>query len=341
MKIESLLRPHISGIKPYTSARHENSSGLLLDANENPFGIYNRYPDPFQCELKDRLAEIKNVKTENLFIGNGSDEIIDLLIRLFCEPDKDKILTFTPTYGMYKVSAAINNVETVEVPLTAEFDIREDFLMDESLKVAFICSPNNPTGNTIPKKSIERLLDRFQGMVVIDEAYIDFSAEESWAMVRNSNVVVIQTLSKSWGLAGLRLGLAIADPLLIGYLNKIKPPYNISSSNQMEALKALSNPGDFQQNIRRILEERESLRKVLQSFQMVRKIYPSQANFLLAEFENSEKVFAFLNSEGIVVRNRASQVQNCLRITVGSPTENQKLIDTLKRLENEKSIVSR
>jgi histidinol-phosphate aminotransferase len=340
MRIESLLRPHISGIKPYTSARHENSSGLLLDANENPFGTYNRYPDPFQSKLKEKLAEIKNVKAERLFIGNGSDEIIDLLIRLFCEPGEDKVLTFTPTYGIYKVSAAINAVETVEIPLTADFDIPADFPTDESLKVAFICSPNNPTGNTIPKKSIERLLDRFQGMVVIDEAYIDFSPEESWAMVRNPNLVVIQTLSKAWGLAGLRLGLAIADPLLIGYLNKIKPPYNISSANQIEALKALSNTHDYEQNIKRILEERASLKKALLSFKVVRKVYPSQANFLLVEFENSEEVFAFLHKEGIVVRNRASEVQNCLRITIGSPTENQNLIKTLKRLENEKSIVS-
>jgi len=341
MKIETLLRPHIAGIKPYTSARHENSSGLLLDANENPFGTYNRYPDPFQSKLKERLAEIKNVKAESLFIGNGSDEVIDLLIRLFCEPCKDKILTFTPTYGMYKVSAAINGVETVEIPLTKNFDLPKDFPVDPDIKIAFICSPNNPTGNVIPGNSIQRLLDRFKGIVVVDEAYIDFSSEESWAKVGNPNIVVIQTLSKAWALAGLRLGLAIADPVLIGYLNKIKPPYNISSVNQAEALKALADTKSCKRRIDQILIEKEKLRTSLQKLDIVKKIYPSQANFLLVQFENSDMVFAFLNKEGVAVRNRASEVQNCLRITIGSPTENQKLIETLKRLENEKSIVSR
>jgi len=341
MKIESILRPHIAGIKPYTSARHENSEGLLLDANENPFGTYNRYPDPFQSELKSRLAEIKGVDADRLFIGNGSDEIIDLLIRLFCEPGKDKILTFAPTYGMYKVSAAVNAVETIEIPLTKEFDLPKDFPVDPDIKIAFICSPNNPTGNTIPADSIQRVLDCFKGIVVVDEAYIDFSEEDSWMTKKKSNLVVMQTLSKSWALAGLRLGIAIADPVMIGYLNKIKPPYNVSTANQIEALNTLSHTDAFEKRIELIRQEKETLEASLQKLEIVEKIYPSQANFLLVEFKNSDRVFEFLLKEGIVIRNRASEVPGCLRITVGTHDENQVLLKALNKIDDEKNIVSR
>ena len=341
MKIESILRPHIAGIKPYTSARHENSEGLLLDANENPFGTYNRYPDPFQSELKSRLAEIKGVDADRLFIGNGSDEIIDLLIRLFCEPGKDKILTFAPTYGMYKVSAAINAVETIEIPLTRDFEIPSVLPPDENIKMVFICSPNNPTGNTIPGDSIQRVLDRFKGIVVVDEAYIDFSEEDSWMTKKKSNLVVMQTLSKSWALAGLRLGIAIADPVLIGYLNKIKPPYNVSTANQIEALNTLSHKNAFEKRIELIRQEKETLEASLQKLEIVEKIYPSQANFLLVEFKNSDRVFEFLLKEGIVIRKRASEVPGCLRITVGTPDENQVLLKALNKIDDEKNIVSR
>ncbi len=334
--LEELIRPNIQKLKPYSSARDEYKGyeGIFLDANENPFGDLNRYPDPYQKELKTKLAELKSVNTNSIFVGNGSDEVIDLAFRIFCEPGKDKALTFSPTYGMYEVSAAINNVELIKVPLNSEFqidfDLTKPFLNDSSIKLIFICSPNNPTGNSIA--GIEEILKSFDGIVIVDEAYIDFSEKESWLkrLTEFPNLIISQTFSKAWGLAAARVGLAYANPAVINWFNKVKPPYNVSVLNQKAALNALQQNDETFKKIKLIRSEKLELEKNLSSMQIVKKVYPSDGNFLLVQVLYTNKIYDYLADQKIVVRNRNSVIKNCLRITVGSPEENKKLLNALQ-----------
>lgn len=335
--IDQVIRKNIKTLTPYSSARDEFSGkeGVFLDANENPFGEYNRYPDPYQKELKKALSTIKKIKTEHLFLGNGSDEAIDLLFRVFCEPSKDKVLTFTPTYGMYQVAAEINDVELITVPLNNSFqiDIKKalSVIQDKNVKIIFICSPNNPTGNSLDKKDIETLLKKFNGIVVIDEAYIDFSPKKSWSLqIENyPNLVVLQTLSKAWGLAGLRLGIAIANKPIIQYLNKVKPPYNISSVNQKTALKVINQKQVFYKNLKILQSEKQKMIERLSNLSKIKKVHPSDANFLLVEVDDADELYRYLISKNVIVRNRNSVIKNCLRISIGTPKENELLIDEL------------
>lgn len=348
IKIDDIVRPNILELQPYSSARDEftGKDGIFLDANENPFGELNRYPDPYQKELKERLAELKGVKTNSIFIGNGSDEVIDLAFRIFCSPGFDKALTFSPTYGMYDVSSAINNVELLKLPLNDVFQIDlekvKPYLTDTHVKLIFICSPNNPTGNLIRKTDIEFILNNFMGIVILDEAYIDFAKGESLIGFTNqyNNLIVSQTFSKSWGLAAARVGLAYANPQIISLYNKVKPPYNVSELNQKAAIEALANQSDFQENLNTILTQKENLKTKLSKISLVKKIYPSDANFLLVEVDNADELYSTLVEQKIITRNRNKQVNNCIRISVGTPEENNKLINTLKNI-NEKSIIYR
>ena len=279
---------------------------------------------------------LKNIAAENIFIGNGSDEIIDLAFRIFCTPGKDKVLTFSPTYGMYDVSANINNIELVKLPLTDDFQINIDevksHLNDECLKLIFICSPNNPTGNTINTVDIEYILDNFNGIVILDEAYIDFSLEPSWnnKLAEYPNLIVSQTFSKAWGLAAARIGVAYTNMNIINLFNKVKPPYNVSELNQKSAIDALDNTTEFEKNKRVILIEKEKLSKTLKTLTQVKKVYPSDANFLLIEVNNANGTYNNLVAQKIIIRNRNSIIKNCVRITVGRPEENTKLINALK-----------
>lgn len=331
-KLEKLVRQNILQLKPYSSARDEFSGreGVFLDANENPFGDLNRYPDPQQKALKNKLSEIKSIPAEQIFIGNGSDEIIDLLFRVFCNPGKDKALTFSPTYGMYEVSAAINDIELIKVPLNVDFQISDEsvdlFQNQPNLKLIFICSPNNPTGNSI--LNLEQILEKFEGVVVVDEAYIDFSENESYLtkLAQYPNLIVLQTLSKAWGLAAARVGAAYASADIIALLNKVKPPYNISQLNQQAALKALGNREVFEKQKTLILAQKEILKTQLLNLPAVLKIYPSDTNFLLVEVTNADKIYEDLVNKQVVTRNRSKEVANCLRITVGNPEENQQLL---------------
>lgn len=338
-ELKKIVRPNILALQPYSSARDEfkGSATAYLDANENPFGTLNRYPDPMQKQLKDTLAEIKNVPVKNIFIGNGSDEAIDLCFRIFCEPGKDKALTFTPTYGMYKVSADINNVTLAEVPLTGSFQIDIEnalpLLKDEKLKLIFLCSPNNPTGNVL--KDVDIILQNFSGIVVVDEAYIDYSdtASLSEKLVQYPNLIVLQTLSKAWGLAAVRVGLAFASNEIITLFNKVKPPYNISRLNYEAAITALCNTCEFERQKNTVLQERVKLISALSQLSSVTKIYPTDANFVLARVTDADAVYNALVQKGIILRNRNSVVPGCLRITVGTPEENALLITTLKSLK--------
>tara|TARA_R110000787_G_scaffold41071_13_gene101616 strand:+ start:11426 stop:12454 length:1029 start_codon:yes stop_codon:yes gene_type:complete len=340
VKIENIVRPNILALKPYSSARDEfnGKEGTYLDANENPFGALNRYPDPYQKELKQKLAVLNNVNINNIFVGNGSDEVIDLAFRLFCQPEVDKALTFAPTYGMYEVSAAINNVELVTLSLNKEFQIDlekvKPYLSDKSIKLLFICSPNNPTGNLMNKSDIEYILNNFEGIVIIDEAYIDFSNNESLINLINkfNNLIVSQTFSKAWGLAAARVGLAYANEKIINFYNKIKPPYNISELNQKAAINSLENKSTYQENLKNILTEKELLIGALQQIDVVKKIYPSDANFLLIEVDNADAIYTSLVKKQIIIRNRNKQVPNCLRVSVGTSDENKKLINALKNM---------
>ena len=340
IKLKNIVRPNIWELKPYSSARDEFSGkeGIFLDANENPFGKLNRYPDPYQKELKEKLAELKGVNTKNIFVGNGSDEVIDLAFRIFCNPGFDKALTFSPTYGMYDVSANINNVELIKLPLNQSFQIDlekvKPYLSDSSIKLIFICSPNNPTGNLMNRSDVEFIINNFNGIVILDEAYIDFAKGESSINLINqyNNIIVSQTFSKAWGLAAARVGVAYANPEIISLYNKVKPPYNISELNQKAALKALNNMDKFQQNVATILNEKEQLKKALQQLDLIKKIYPSDANFLLVEVENADEVYTVLVNQKIITRNRNKQVNNCIRISVGTPKENNELITVLKNI---------
>lgn len=336
--IDKLVRSNILNLKPYSSAREEYTglAGIYLDANENPFGKLNRYPDPFQRKLKRSISKLKCVPVENIFVGNGSDEIIDLCFRLFCEPGKDKALTFLPTYGMYKVAADINDVEMKEITLNNEFQIdissvREHFKTD-NLKIIFICSPNNPTGNNI--LSIDYILQNFDGIVVVDEAYIDFSGAKSYTndLSKYPNLIVLQTLSKAWGKAAARIGMAFACPEVIAYLNKIKPPYNVSTPNQVAARRAIQQTQLFNKYLKIIIEQREILATMLKTIPGVIKVYPSQTNFILVQVTDADAVYEILVRKNIIVRNRSKEVPGCLRITVGTPDQNNLLINALMPL---------
>lgn len=338
--IQSLIRPNIASLSPYSSARDEfkGEANIYLDANENPFGVFNRYPDPLQIQLKQQLAQVKNVPFESVFIGNGSDEIIDLLFRIFCVPGRDKALTFPPTYGMYAVSACINDVELVEVPLNQKFQIPKDSIQQiksvDDLKLIFICSPNNPTGNSLSIDTIQEILEISSSIVAIDEAYIDFSTQDSLVNLIDSypNLIILQTLSKAWGLAALRIGLAFANPQLIQLLTAVKPPYNVNALSQLEAIKALSNYELKAIQVQAILTEREKLKVALEQLQIVEEIFPSDTNFLLVKVFNADAVYEKLVERKIIIRNRSQIIQDCIRITVGTPEENIEIINTLKSL---------
>jgi histidinol-phosphate aminotransferase len=335
--LEKLVRKNILALQPYSSARDEykGKDAIFLDANENPYGELNRYPDPKQLELKKKLSAIKNIPTDNIFVGNGSDEVIDLAYRIFCEPGKDKALTFTPTYGMYDVSAGINDVELIKIPLTNDFQIdfnaTENYLQDENLKIIFICSPNNPTGNNID--NIERIIANFNGIVFIDEAYIDFSEAESFIkkIAQYPNIIISQTFSKAWGQAAIRVGTAYASKEIINLYNKVKPPYNVSKLNQDAALEALLAGDTFEKNKEMILQERKKLIASLTTLPIVKKIYKSDANFILIEVDDANKLYETLVAAKVITRNRNSVVRNCLRITVGSVEENEGLLYLLQR----------
>ncbi len=338
--LEKIVRPNIQKLEAYSSARDEfkGTAEVYLDANENPYGTLNRYPDPQQLKIKNKLSEIKKVAVNQIFIGNGSDEVIDLAFRVFCEPGKDKALTFSPTYGMYDVSAAINNIELIKQPLLADFQINLNQLQPyqemEDVKLIFICSPNNPTGNIINKEDIEYILKNFNGIVIIDEAYIDFSTKESFiSEIENyPNLIVSQTFSKAWGMASARVGVAYANRQIVSLYNKVKPPYNVSSLNQEAVLAVLNSPAKFEIEKNIILNEREKIINQLVSIACIRKIYPTEANFVLIEVKDANKLYQYLVVKKIITRNRNSLINNCLRITIGSPEENKQLINTLQEL---------
>jgi len=344
--LKSLLRPHIAALKPYSSARDEytGKEGIFLDANENPLGsitqdAFNRYPDPYQTALKAKLSQIKQVPADRIFLGNGSDEAIDLLFRAFCRPGIDNIIILPPTYGMYEVSAGINDTRVVKVPLSTDFQMEEEKVLqavDEHTKIIFICSPNNPSGNKLKRASIYQILRSFDGLLVVDEAYIDFSDEPSFSLELDQfpNLLVLQTLSKAWGLAALRLGMAFASPEIIAILNKIKPPYNVSGLTQQTVLQAMNHMDKLDGMVREILTQKESLAEELNKIPLVEKVYPSQANFLLVKVPQAQKVYQELIGRKIIVRDR-SQVQrcdDCLRITVGSMDENKRMLQALKEV---------
>jgi histidinol-phosphate aminotransferase len=340
--IQSLVRKNIRTMKPYSSARDEfkGEADIFLDANENPYPTpYNRYPDPLQWKVKQKLSQLKDIPPAQIFLGNGSDEPIDLLIRAFCEPNQDSILITEPTYGMYAVCAEVNAVNIQTVPLTPDFDLDLEALpgtFDATTKIIFLCSPNNPTGNLLSRDKITEVLKKFYGIVVIDEAYIDFAGGRSFVseLEKYPNLVILQTFSKAWGLAGLRLGMAFSSTEIIAILNKIKYPYNVNIQTQALALEALDNA--YKKNIwvEEILASREKLIKALKTVNIVEKIFPTDSNFVLVRVQDAPATYQYLTEKGIIVRDR-SKVKlcyNCIRITVGTPQENETLINALKEL---------
>ncbi|RZS93727.1 histidinol-phosphate transaminase [Aquimarina brevivitae] len=342
--IDTLIRDNVKHLKPYSSARDEyvsdGSEMVFLDANENPFenGV-NRYPDPLQRKVKEILAAQKKVSPTNILLGNGSDEVLDLIFRVFCEPKEDNIISLPPTYGMYKVLCGINNIENREVLLTEDFQLDIENIaksIDEHTKIIFVCSPNNPTGNTIATSSIEQLLTSFNGLVVIDEAYIDFSANESWInrLEQFPNLIVTQTLSKAYGLAGIRLGVCYASPEIISTLNKIKPPYNVNELTQKRALERLQHIKQVKEEVAQLLTDRKKLNAALLEVPFIEEVFPSDANFLLARVDDANKRYDQLLAKGIVVRNRSTQplCDNTLRFTIGTAQENQQLMDALRSI---------
>ncbi|MGB1268395.1 MAG: histidinol-phosphate transaminase [Flavobacteriaceae bacterium] len=344
MSVLNLVRENIKAIIPYSSARDEftdfNTEMVFLDANENPFETQvNRYPDPQQQSVKQLLSEQKDVPKTNILLGNGSDEVLDLLFRVFCEPNKDNIITLPPTYGMYNVLANINAITTKDVFLTSDFQpavVQILAAADANSKLLFLCSPNNPTGNSFNTFEVESLLKTFMGIVVIDEAYIDFSETNSWLdrLDEFPNLVITQTLSKAYGMAGIRLGVCYASAEIISVLNSIKPPYNVNQLTQLRAIERLKNLEKVRTEIELIKTERTRLIKELEQINFVKKIYPTDANFVLIQVDNSNKRYDQLIAKGIVVRNRSKQVlcDNCLRLTIGTSEENKRLIETLKTL---------
>lgn len=341
--IQTLVRENIQRMKPYSSARDEFSGNaeVFLDANENPYpSPFNRYPDPLQWEVKRALSPLKGVDPEQIFLGNGSDEPIDLLIRAFCEPNRDAILIAEPTYGMYSVCANVNAVRIVSVPLDDNFDIDLSAfpsLEDPAIKIIFLCSPNNPSGNLLNRDSIISLLNRFSGLVVVDEAYIDFTSSPSFTheLSGHSNLVILQTFSKAWGLAGLRLGMCFASKEIIGILNKIKYPYNVNIRTQELALEALSKHNQTATWVRTILLERARLVERLGRLSITRHVYPTEANFVLVKVSDARAIYHTLMQMGIIVRDRSNVrlCDNCLRITVGTPAENDRLLTALENMK--------
>ncbi|MFK7813484.1 MAG: histidinol-phosphate transaminase [Maribacter sp.] len=345
--LENITRENVKGLKPYSSARDEyvsdGSEMIFLDANENPFenGV-NRYPDPQQRSLKAVLADQKGIDSENILLGNGSDEVLDLLFRAFCEPKDDNIISLPPTYGMYKVLSGINAIENREVLLTSEFQPDVNAILnsiDRHSKLLFICSPNNPTGNIISDERIIKILQNFKGLVVIDEAYIDFSQKASWVsrISEFPNLVVTRTLSKAYGMAGIRLGICIASKEIISILNKIKPPYNVNGLTQLKALERVLATQSVAKEVAEILTERSNLIEALESVSFVKTIYPTDANFVLVMVDDANRRYTQLLEKGIVIRNRSTQAlcENTLRFTIGTSEENKKLIEVLKDITDE------
>jgi len=342
-ELDKLVRPNIKTLKPYSSAKDEykGAAKILLDANENSLGSpltkwYNRYPDPYQKQLKEKLAFVKQITANQIFIGNGSDECIDILFRTFCEPGKDNIIICPPTYPMYEVSANINDITVQNAPLLADYQLNVahiEQLVNERTKIIWICSPNNPTGNSLDRIDIETILNHFDGIVVIDEAYINFSKQKSFvqSLIDYPNLVVMQTLSKAWGLAGLRLGMCFANPDIIGYMNKVKAPYNINIVTQELALQALEEVGQVNDMIKLLVDMRNALAQVIASMPHVIKVFPSDTNFILVKIPKARKLYEFLMSKGIIVRDRSALAlcEDSLRITVGTEQENTLLVDAM------------
>lgn len=342
MNIKDLQRPNIRNLKPYSSARDEftGEAMVFLDANENPFNQpYNRYPDPLQTKLKEKISELKEVKPDHIFLGNGSDEPIDLLIRAFCEPGTDNIVSIDPTYGMYQVAADISGVDLKKVSLTPNFDLDGEALLkacNEQTKLVFLCSPNNPTGNCLDQVEMKKVLNGFNGIVVVDEAYIDFAPGKSMLKMlgKFENLVVLQTFSKAWGMAAIRLGMAFSNPEIIAVLNKIKYPYNLNILTQEKAMELLDNKKEVDQWIDLLLDERNKMTNLLADFPFVQEVYPSDSNFLLVKMYDARGIYEYLMEEGIIVRDR-SKVHLCedsLRITIGTPAENETLVEALTKL---------
>lgn len=347
MSISSLLRPNILALAPYSCARDEFQGGtaqtVYLDANESPYGDegLNRYPDPLQRELKQRIAEQRGVAPESIFLGNGSDEAIDLVYRVFCRPGIDNVVTLKPSYGMYRVAADINDVECREVALRPDFSFSADDVLaaaDGQTKAVFLCSPNNPSGNLLPAAEIERVVSEFAGVTVVDEAYIDFAPHASWRRRVSScpRLIVLSTFSKAWAAAGIRLGMAFANPEIISVFNKVKYPYNVNVLTQRRALQLLSDPGRIESEVSTILSERARLADRLSELPMVQHIFPSDANFLLVRFDDAPATYRYLAEHDIIVRSRHSVFlcNDCLRITVGTPDENDALIFSLLQAQN-------
>ena len=345
MNIDTLVRNNVKNMSSYSSARDDYSVGanknlIYLDANESPFdnGI-NRYPDNKHTELKKVVSNIKNVNVNQIVFGNGTDEILDLIVRVFCNPDKDKIITLPPTYGMYDVIAKTNGVENIEIPLKSDFSIDNNEILklsSKTTKILFLCSPNNPTGNSFDTNDLTDLIKGFNGIVVVDEAYIDFSSKQSLISLinDNNNLIITQTMSKAYGMAGIRLGMGFSNQKIINYLNKIKPPYNINVLTERKALKELNNIDEIKKNIDLVLNQRKLLISCLEKLDFIDKIYKSDANFLLVKVDNADLRYNQLLEKGIIVRNRSNQplCQNCLRITIGTENENKSLIKTLNQL---------
>ncbi|MBX9853083.1 MAG: histidinol-phosphate transaminase [Cytophagaceae bacterium] len=343
-ELNKILRDNIKSVKPYSSARDEykGQEGIFLDANENPYGSvtqegYNRYPDPLQRELKEKIAALKRVKQQQVFLGNGSDEPIDLLVRMVCRPGTDNILILPPTYGMYEVSAGINDVKVKEAPLTPDFEIDKVRVfqnIDQNTKIIFICSPNNPTGNCVSQIAIKEILEKFDGLVVVDEAYIDFAVDKSMLPYLNEykNLVVLQTFSKAWGMAALRLGMAFASEEIIKVFNKIKPPYNINAVTQRLVFDSIDNILKKEKMVMEILDQKEYVSAELGKLsKVVKKVYPSDANFLLVKTIDAKNIYKYLVDKKIITRDRSSVLlcEGCLRISVGKEEENKKLIEAL------------
>ena len=343
-EIENFIRENVKLMDAYSSARDDFTevADIYLDANENPFdnGI-NRYPDPYQNKLKECISELKSVSKKNILLGNGSDEVLDLIFRAFCEPKQDNAICTPPTYGMYRVLAALNNIDLKPSFLRLDFGFNVNDILDQidhNTKLILLCSPNNPSGNSIKELQVKKLLDGSGCLGVIDEAYIDFSKKNSYLNLLNiyPNLIIIQTLSKAWGMAGIRLGICYASEEIISVLNKIKPPYNVNVLTQKRAIEGLQNMESFNSNLEQILKEKEKLKVAMEKINFVKLIYPSDANFWLIKVDDANKRYKQFLKEGIVVRNRTNEIlcKNCLRITVGTPKENTELIEIFKQLES-------
>ena len=342
IKLENLIRSNIWALSPYSCARNEftGEASVFLDANENPYNQpFNRYPDPLQVQLKEKIAALKGVRPTQIMLGVGSDEPIDLIFRIFCEPAKDNVVAINPTYGMYGVCADINNVSYKQVNLNDDFTLDADQVLkacDKHTKVVFLCSPNNPTGNSLKRTEIEKIILGFEGIVVIDEAYIDFSNEPSWlaSLDQYPNIIVLQTFSKAWGMAALRCGMAFASEEIIAFFNKVKYPYNLNLLTQEAVYKQVENVEQKNEWVKALLMERKSLIDALQALPLVKKIYPTDANFVLVKVDDANKIYKQLVDKGIIVRNRntVTLCEGCLRITVGTPSENKQLLTALQQM---------